>query len=83
MKSMVWRWHDFCPEPGRKSKTCGVDYQEDWAKWKVHPAHGRRLIDLIEEIHAIPDEPVGVDKTVRDQIIAKKVRDIVWPHGPR
>ena len=51
---MVWRWHDSHPrtdvnEP--RWETCGMDYIEGWDRWRSHPAHGGRLLELLDRIH--------------------------------
>jgi hypothetical protein len=50
---MVWRWADSHPKDGTPLwTTCGIGYIEGWELWRTHPAHGSRLIGLLEEIHA-------------------------------
>ena len=78
---MVWRWHDYNPAPAKEWKTCGVTYRQSWDDWKNHPAHGSRLIALLDEIHRIPDPGGAAEDRKKD--IAKKVCDKVRPHGPR
>lgn len=83
---MVWRWHDFHPEPGKEWTTCGVNYTEAWARWKQHPAHGSRLITLVDEIHRIPDtrtpDMTEEQKREHGRLIATEVRKKIKPHGP-
>jgi hypothetical protein len=78
---MIFRWHDYHPDPGREWQTCGVGYRDGWEYWKDHPAHGTRLIGLLEEIHDLPDHP-GMTREDRNRVIADDVRNKVKPHGP-
>jgi hypothetical protein len=80
---MVWRWHDDHPKPGEEWKTCGVDYKDGWANWRLHPAHGSRLITLLDEIHRIPDRNDGEPDKKHEENVKKKVRAIVNRHRPR
>jgi hypothetical protein len=77
---MVWRWYDFHPEPGKEWKTCGIAYKDAWATWKKHPAQPSRLIELLDEIHAISVPPNTKDG---NRVLEKIVRDKVKRHGPR
>jgi hypothetical protein len=80
---MVWRWHDYHPEPGREWSTCGIDYKKGFEIWKDHPAHGSRLIDLLEEIHNTITIPSGLSDEDRNELVKERVRNKVRPHGPR
>lgn len=80
---MVWRWHDDHPKRGKKWKTCGVDYKDGWANWRIHPAHGSRLITLLDEIHRIPDKNDKESDKKHEENVKKKVRAIVNRHRPR
>jgi hypothetical protein len=72
---MIWRWYDSHRESGQEWRTCGIDYLSGWKNWKIHPAHGPRLIELLDQIHAIPD---NADK----KKVHEEVRQLVGEHGP-
>jgi len=70
---MVWSWHNAHPKPGEEFKTGGVDYKQGWENWYDHPAHDSGLINLLNEIHRIPDEK-------DEEKVNKKVQAIVKGH---
>jgi hypothetical protein len=80
---MVWRWHDAHPKPGKAWETCGVGYKQGWEDWQVHPAHGSRLIALLDEIHRIPDKNDEEPDKKLEVNVKKKIRAIVKRHRPR